>query len=99
MFDKDEIEKLTKNATEAIEAWREDTKDSEELLDNADYTLTMLRMAMGDEHFENAHWFANAHRQVIKKIDQDKERDALQHSFAKVENGVIKLERKLGYDK
>ena len=73
MFDQDEIEKLTKQAAEAVEEWREDTEDSEELLDNADYALTMLRMAMGEEVFENAHWFSAAHKQVIKQLDGQKQ--------------------------
>lgn len=73
MFDQDEIEKLTKQATEAVEAWREDTEDNEELLDDADYALTMLRMAMGEEAFSNAHWFSAAHKQVIKQLDGQKQ--------------------------
>lgn len=72
MFDEDEIEKLTKNAAEAVDAWREGTEDSEELLDNADYALTMLRMAIGEEAFSNAHWFCSAHRQIIKQLDGQK---------------------------
>ena len=73
MFDQDEIEKLTNNAAKAVEAWREDTEDSEELLDNADYALTMLRMAIGEEAFSNAHWFYAAHKQVIKQLDGQKQ--------------------------
>ena len=73
MLDQDDIEKLTKEATAAIEAWKEDTEDSEELLDNADYALTLLRMAMGEEAFSNAHWFSAAHKQVIKQLDGQKQ--------------------------
>lgn len=69
MLDAEEVEKWTSRAADAVEAWREHAEDSDTLLDDADYALTMLRMAMGDERFENAHWFANAHRQIIKKID------------------------------
>jgi len=69
MFDHDDIEKLTREAIAAVEAWREDTQDNEELADNADYALTMLRMAMGDEAFSNAHWFSAAHRKVMKQLD------------------------------
>lgn len=69
MIDQDDIEKLTREATVAVEAWREDTEDNEELLDNADYALTLLRMAMGEEAFGNAHWFSAAHRKVVKQLD------------------------------
>lgn len=72
MFDEDEIAKLTKNAAEAVDAWREGAEDSEELLDDADYALTMLRMAIGEEAFGNAHWFYAAHRQIIKRLDGQK---------------------------
>lgn len=75
MFDGDEIEKLTKNAAEAIDAWREGT-DDEKLLDDADYALTMLRMAIGEEAFSNAHWFCSAHRQIIKRLDGQKNQRA-----------------------
>ena len=73
MIDQDDIEKLTREAVAAVEAWREDTEDSEEVLDNADYALTMLRMAMGEEAFGNAHWFSAAHRKVIKELDGQKQ--------------------------
>lgn len=72
MFDGDEIEKLTKNATEAIDAWREGAEGDEKLLDDADYALTMLRMAIGEEAFSNAHWFYSAHRRIIKQLDGQK---------------------------
>ncbi len=64
----DDVEKLAKSAVDAVEAWREDTEDSEMLLEEADYALTMLRMAIGDERFENLHWFSHAHRQVIRQM-------------------------------
>ena len=64
----DDVEKLAKHAVDAVEAWREDTEDSEMLLEEADYALTMLRMAIGDERFENLHWFSHAHRQVIRQM-------------------------------
>lgn len=64
----DDVEKLAKRAVDAVEAWREDTEDSEMLLEEADYALTMLRMAIGDERFENLHWFSHAHRQVIRQM-------------------------------
>ena len=72
MIDCDDIDRLAKQAAEAVEAWREDTEDNEELLDNADYALTLLRMAMGEEAFSNAHWFSAAHKQVIKQLDGQK---------------------------
>ena len=68
MIDCDDIDKLAKRAVDAVEAWREDTEDSEMLLEDADYALTMLRMAIGDERFENLHWFSHAHRQVIRQM-------------------------------
>ena len=64
----DDVDKLAKRAVDAVEAWREDTEESEMLLEDADYALTMLRMAVGDERFENLHWFSHAHRQVIKQM-------------------------------
>lgn len=73
MFDGDEIEKLTKNAAEAVDAWREGAEGDEELLDDADYALTMLRMAIGEEAFGSAHWFYAAHKQVIKQLDGQKQ--------------------------
>ena len=64
----DDVDKLAQRAVDAVEAWREDTEESEMLLEDADYALTMLRMAVGDERFENLHWFSHAHRQVIKQM-------------------------------
>lgn len=83
MFDEDEIEKLTKKAAEAVDAWREGAEDGEKLLVAADYALTMLRMAIGEEAFSNAHWFYSAHRQIIKQLDGQK--------YPHVEGETLKL--------
>lgn len=69
MFDQDDIEKLVKNAIKACDAYDETPNDAK-ALDDADFALTMLRMAMGEEAFGNAHWFMAKHRQVIKALDR-----------------------------
>ena len=69
MFDQDDIEKLVKRATEACEEFEDKPNDSK-VLDDADFALTMLRMAMGEDSFASAHWFATKHRQVIKALDK-----------------------------
>lgn len=69
--------------------------------------LTLLKVAVGIDRFNELPSFVRyldettrfISNDAKKHIEQMEQKQKLDEAFAKVENGVLKLERKLGYDK
>ena len=101
----EDVDTFISKALKLIDEWEEEkTRKTADLLQ---MQLTLLKVAIGINRFNELPSFVRyldettcfIRNDAKKHIEQMEQRLKLDEAFEKVENGVIKLERKLVYDK
>ena len=97
-----DIDTLISKSLKLIDNWCEEPHDRH-TADELQMSLTLLKLAVGIDKFnelpsfvryldEVSRWISEDMKQHIAKIEQ---KQRLDEAFAKVEDGVLKLERKM----
>ena len=98
----EDVDTLISKALKLIDEWEEEPR-TRHIADQLQMTLTLLKIAIGIDRFnelpsvvryldETTCFIRNDMKQHIKQMEQ---RLKLDEAFEKVQNGVIKLERKV----
>ena len=98
----EDVDTLISKALKLIDVWEEEPK-TRHTADQLQMTLTLLKVAIGIDRFNELPSFVRyldettcfIRNDAKKHIQQMEQRLKLDEAFEKVENGVIKLERKL----
>ena len=102
----EDVDTLISKALKLIAEWEEEPR-TRHTADQLQMTLTLLKVAIGIDRFNELPSFVRyldettcfIRNDAKKHIQQMEQRLKLDEAFEKVEDEVIKLERKLGYDK
>ena len=102
----EDVDTLISKALKLIAEWEEEPR-TRHTADQLQMTLTLLKVAIGIDRFNELPSFVRyldettcfIRNDAKKHIQQMEQRLKLDEVFEKVEDEVIKLERKLGYDK
>ena len=98
----EDIDTLISKALKLIDEWEEEPK-TRYTADQLQMTLTLLKVAIGIDRFNELPSFVRyldettcfIRNDAKKHIEQMEQRLKLDEAFEKVENGVIKLEKKV----
>ena len=98
----EDVDTLISKALKLIDVWETDPR-TRHTADQLQMTLTLLKVAIGIDRFNELPSFVRyldettcfIRNDAKKHIEQMEQRLKLDEAFEKVENGVIKLERKL----
>ena len=98
----EDVDTLISKALKLIDQWEEEPR-TRKTADQPQMTLTLLKVAIGIDRFNELPSFVRyldettcfIRNDAKKHIQQMEQRLKLDEAFEKVENGVIKLERKV----
>ena len=98
----EDVDTLISKALKLIDQWEEETR-TRHTADQLQMTLTLLKVAIGIDHFNELPSFVRyldettcfIRNDAKKHIQQMEQRLKLDEAFEKVEDGVLKLERKV----
>ena len=98
----EDVDTLISKALKLIDVWETDPR-TRHIADQLQMTLTLLKVAIGIDRFNELPSFVRyldettcfIRNDAKKHIQQMEQRLKLDEAFEKVENGVIKLERKV----
>ena len=98
----EDVDTLISKALKLIDVWEEEPK-TRHTADQLQMTLTLLKIAIGIDRFNELPSFVRyldettcfIRNDAKKHIEQMEQRLKLDEAFEKVENGVLKLERKV----
>ena len=98
----EDVDTLISKALKLIDQWEEESR-TRRTADQLQMTLTLLKVAIGIDRFNELPSFVRyldettcfIHNDAKKHIQQMEQRLKLDEAFEKVENGVLKLERKV----
>ena len=98
----EDVDTLISKALKLIDQWEEESR-TRRTADQLQMTLTLLKVAIGIDRFNELPSFVRyldettcfIYNDAKKHIQQMEQRLKLDEAFEKVENGVLKLERKV----
>ena len=98
----EDVDTLISKALKLIDQWEEESR-TRRTADQLQMTLTLLKVAIGIDRFNELPSFVRyldettcfIRNDAKKHIQQMEQRLKLDEAFEKVENGVLKLERKV----
>ena len=98
----EDVDTLISKSLKLIDTWEEEPR-TRHIADQLQMTLTLLKVAIGIDRFNELPSFVRyldettcfIRNDAKKHIQQMEQRLKLDEAFKKVENGVIKLERKV----